>query len=296
VDLEPTDEDRQLREVVERILRDRAAAPTTTRDRAQADAVLLETLEGELGWRDLLAGTSPTALVQQCAVAEVCGRHAAALPVAALATGAKADGGAVVVVGAVGRAVRWPTSLTGVVVAPDGLLHPVTGAEVTHVGWGDPWGRVATGPPDEVPVPEATGRWYRLLLLAEGVGAVAGALERTVAYVAERQQFGSPLASRQALRHGLAESAAEVEAARLATFEAAATGAPEAALGLAATLFVLAEERAVPQLQRFTGAIGLSDEYQLHRLTGRARSIAAELGPPGQVAADAHRAVQEARR
>ena len=299
MDLELSPEDEQLQDVVGRLLAERAG-PARARAQREAggdeDDALLTALDDELGWRELLAGTTPAALVQQCIVAEACGRHVAQLHVAAFATGAKILDGPVAVVDVWNRAVRWPRSLTNVVVEAEGFARPVSGAEITHVGWGDPWGRVLTGDPTVGGMPAAASRWYRIVLVAEGIGAAAAAIERTVAYLTERHQFGSPLASRQSLRHGLAELSSEMAAARLSTLEAAAHGAPPHLLGLAATLFAAAAGRLVPELQRFTGAIGLSDEYELHLLTGRVRSIAAEIGAPARVAISAHRDRQEARR
>jgi alkylation response protein AidB-like acyl-CoA dehydrogenase len=62
----------------------------------------------------------------------------------------------------------------------------------------------------------------RLLGAAVGLGIARRALEETLAYVKERQQFGRPIGSNQALRHRLADIAIELECAELLTYEVAA--------------------------------------------------------------------------
>jgi butyryl-CoA dehydrogenase len=49
---------------------------------------------------------------------------------------------------------------------------------------------------------------------AQGVGVAQGAFESAVAYAKERQQFGHPIISIQAVQHILADMATEIEAAR----------------------------------------------------------------------------------
>jgi len=59
--------------------------------------------------------------------------------------------------------------------------------------------------------------------LVAGLHAIAGcqrALDDTVAYVQERQAFGSPLSEKQVIRHKLADLATLVEAGRALTYAA----------------------------------------------------------------------------
>ena len=53
-----------------------------------------------------------------------------------------------------------------------------------------------------------------LLAAAEGVGAMQGALDLTVDYTRQRQQFGQPLSAFQALQHRMADMLIQVELAR----------------------------------------------------------------------------------
>lgn len=61
----------------------------------------------------------------------------------------------------------------------------------------------------------------RVGLAALAVGVMRGALDYAVNYAKEREQFGAPIATRQAIAFMLAECAIEVDAARLMAWEAA---------------------------------------------------------------------------
>lgn len=118
-------------------------------------------------------------------------------------------------------------------------------------------------------------------LAAEAVGGAAAILERTVAYLGDRQQFGRPLAMFQALKHRCADLRAQVEAASallhdgLAKFSEA-SGAfaygPDAALAaqsaklLAATVYAAVVEEAL----QLHGGIGMTAEHECHLFLKRA--------------------------
>lgn len=61
----------------------------------------------------------------------------------------------------------------------------------------------------------------RIGIAAQALGIAAGALEKTIAYVKERKQFGRPIAKFQNTQFTLANMAMEVEAARLLVYKAA---------------------------------------------------------------------------
>ena len=61
----------------------------------------------------------------------------------------------------------------------------------------------------------------RIGIGAQMIGLARGALDHTIHYVKERQQFGKPIAEFQAVQHQLARAATEVEAARLLVYNAA---------------------------------------------------------------------------
>lgn len=61
----------------------------------------------------------------------------------------------------------------------------------------------------------------RVALGALAVGVMRGALEYAIQYAKEREQFGAPIATKQAIAFMLAECAIEIDAARLMVWEAA---------------------------------------------------------------------------
>jgi len=61
----------------------------------------------------------------------------------------------------------------------------------------------------------------RIMAAVLALSGAAHALEDTAAYLRERHAFGEPLATKQALRHRLADLATEIEAARQLTYRAA---------------------------------------------------------------------------
>ncbi|MGN4820975.1 acyl-CoA dehydrogenase AcdA [Bacillus cereus group sp. MYBK139-2] len=58
-------------------------------------------------------------------------------------------------------------------------------------------------------------------IAAQAVGIAQGALDASVEYARERQQFGKPIAAQQGIGFKLADMATDVEAARLLTYQAA---------------------------------------------------------------------------
>ena len=61
----------------------------------------------------------------------------------------------------------------------------------------------------------------RISIAALSVGCAQGAYEAALAYSQEREQFGKPISSFQAMQFKLADMATEIEAARLLTYQAA---------------------------------------------------------------------------
>jgi butyryl-CoA dehydrogenase len=62
----------------------------------------------------------------------------------------------------------------------------------------------------------------RIGIAAQGVGTAQAALEESVKYSKERQQFGKPISAFQAIQWMIADAATKVDAARLLTYRAAA--------------------------------------------------------------------------
>ena len=129
------------------------------------------------------------------------------------------------------------------------------------------------------------------ILALEAVGVGARAVELTVGYVADREQFGRRIGTYQAVSHPLASSHAEIELARSLAWWAAwcvahdeedAPVAAAAAKADAADAAVLACERAI----QAHGGIGFTWEHVLHRLYKRALWIQSWEASPAQLRAE----------
>src|SRR3990170_805624 len=110
----------------------------------------------------------------------------------------------------------------------------------------------------------------RISVAAMGVGLAQGAFDLAVAYAKEREQFGRPIASFQAVQFALADMATEIEAGRALVYGAAwlkdqgREFAREAAM---AKLFTgELSHRVVNQALQIHGGYGFMDEYAISRL------------------------------
>ncbi|MFF9117085.1 acyl-CoA dehydrogenase family protein [Streptomyces massasporeus] len=150
-------------------------------------------------------------------------------------------------------------------------------------------------------------------LAAEAVGAAGRVLERTVEYVGQREQFGRPVGSFQAVKHRLADAYVQVQAARSAAYYAAWAAAAEAtdsatvtatatareetagALALAQALDAL--RRAAAEGIQLHGGIGFTWEHEVHLYFKRAAGDELLFGPVHRLrahAADAAHVFEEA--
>ncbi|MFJ4711426.1 acyl-CoA dehydrogenase family protein [Streptomyces sp. NPDC088785] len=128
----------------------------------------------------------------------------------------------------------------------------------------------------------ATGDTAATLLAADAVGAADRALERTVGYVKEREQFGRPIGSFQAVKHRLADVYVSVQAARSAAYYAAwAAGDPggERAGGLALAQALEALRTAAAEAVQLHGGIGFTWEHDAHLYLKRAAGDELLFGP-----------------
>jgi alkylation response protein AidB-like acyl-CoA dehydrogenase len=114
-------------------------------------------------------------------------------------------------------------------------------------------------------------------IAAEAAGLMRGALDHTVQYVKERQQFGQPLGHFQAIQHRLAEDAQIVQACRLMAFRAA--DADSERLAAIAGLYAQdAMRKVINDCHQFSGAMGLTLEFPLHLWTYRLKVLQGEAG------------------
>jgi len=117
----------------------------------------------------------------------------------------------------------------------------------------------------------------RRALAAELIGISDTALALAVAHTTDREQYGRPIGSFQAVRHRLAESYVAIEAARstLGAAEADRTSWSAALAKRAAGQAQAVTLRAVVQV---FGAMGLTAEGPVHRYVTRAAALDALLG------------------
>ncbi|EOD13466.1 long-chain specific acyl-CoA dehydrogenase [Emiliania huxleyi CCMP1516] len=138
---------------------------------------------------------------------------------------------------------------------------------------------------DDVRVPASAvlgevgaGYRYAIEILNEGrvgigaqmVGLAQGALDRTLPYLHERRQFGTPLIEFQAVAHEVADLTAELHAARLLVYDAARrqeTGTPlvkEAAM--AKLIASRVAEKTASKCIELLGGVGFTKEYGVEKL------------------------------
>ncbi|OIJ69898.1 acyl-CoA dehydrogenase family protein [Streptomyces mangrovisoli] len=144
----------------------------------------------------------------------------------------------------------------------------------------------------------ACGDLAAAVLACEAAGAAARALERTVEYVAQREQFGRAVGSFQAVKHRLADVYVQVQAARSAAYYAAwATAHGERAGALALAQGLKALRAASAEGIQLHGGIGFTWEHEAHLYFKRAAGDELLFGPVHRLrahAADAARLFEAA--
>ena len=137
---------------------------------------------------------------------------------------------------------------------------------------------------------EAIRTRWRVALAAEAAGLLAAALDSVCTYTTDRQQFGRPLASFQAIRHRLAEAQVRTNGVYWLAMKAAASlDTGDAAL---AALHAQESARAtVYDFHQFLGAMGMTLEHPLHLWTYRLKALIGELGGRGANALAAAEAI-----
>ncbi|MFI9026600.1 acyl-CoA dehydrogenase family protein [Streptomyces sp. NPDC053560] len=124
------------------------------------------------------------------------------------------------------------------------------------------------GVPYEVDVPRLR-RDAALLTAAQQLGGAVRALEAAVAYAGQREQFGAPIGSFQAVKHLCAEMLVRVEIARSAVYAASVTGDPAEVAGAK----LLADEAATDNARdclQVHGGTGFTWEADVHLALKRA--------------------------
>ena len=121
--------------------------------------------------------------------------------------------------------------------------------------------------------------YARLATAAQALGVGLALLDRTVAYVGQRTQFGVPVGSFQAVKHRLADAKVALEFARPLLFGAALTLDP-ADLAAAKVTACEAAYRTARTALQLHGAIGYTAEYDLSLWLTKARALRTAWGTP----------------
>ena len=255
-------------------------AETFRKTMSSASGPMLDRALGQLGWRDLLAEFSATAIPLTFRLLGETGAHAPLLNDVLLTAAGREPGGTVPLPYAGGSWVVWER----------------TDEPSTALDGEVPLRRLTAGRTAVDPAVLAAGRravgWWLL-----GTGRAMLALAR--AHAVDRVQFGRPIASFQAVRHKLAETLVALDGA-----EAALTAADEQAsdpataiddVELAALLAKAASGQAAltaaRHCQQVLGGIGFTAEHPLHIHVKRALLLDGLLGSARELTREAGRRV-----
>ena len=168
-----------------------------------------------------------------------------------------------------------------VIAANDGKLNRWTAFDAQTVAAMDPTRRLArVTPQSTTPLGADPGiaDVAAILLAAEQIGAATRCLELTVEYTKERQQFGRPIGSFQALKHRMADLYVAVQAARAvvndALDEPSATSAALARVAATEAFSLVAADGI-----QLHGGIAITWEHDMQLYFKRAHGSSQLLGP-----------------
>jgi alkylation response protein AidB-like acyl-CoA dehydrogenase len=124
-----------------------------------------------------------------------------------------------------------------------------------------------------------------IALAGECVGGAQRCLDLSVAYAKQREQFGRPIGSFQAIKHKCADMMVKVETARSAAYYAACAAAEDApdlavAASLAKAYCSEAYYHCAAETIQIFGGVGFTWEYDPHLYFKRARASESLLGTP----------------
>lgn len=110
----------------------------------------------------------------------------------------------------------------------------------------------------------------RVGISAQSLGIAAGALEKTIAYVKKREQFGKPISKFQNTQFQIAEMATKVEAARLLVYKAAVAKDNQMNYSLEASMAKLYASRIANEITSMAvqlhGGYGYIRDYEVERM------------------------------
>lgn len=121
-----------------------------------------------------------------------------------------------------------------------------------------------------------------VLKCGEMLGGLRRAMEMTVAYMKEREQFGRPLGTLQVVQHYCADMATYLETTRLITYEAAyllSEGLPcDKEVAMAKAWCSNAYQKTTQIAQQLHGGIGFTEEHDLHLYYKHAKASELDFG------------------
>ncbi|MBS2536878.1 acyl-CoA dehydrogenase family protein [Catenulispora sp. NF23] len=210
------------------------AAHAVTEPEAGSDAMHLRTRAERVGDHYLITGVK--AFITNAPVADIFIVQAATEP----------DGGVfglttfLVEAGTPGLGIGRPESKVG--------LHGSPMAEIHLDGCTVPVDHVLGVPGGGASVFTASMHWERTCLFAVYLGAMKRVIDSTVAYVRQREQFGTPIGAFQAVSHRVVDMLLRYEGARLLLYKAAHDLDQGAVDGVSAALAKIAVSEAAVQV------------------------------------------------
>jgi alkylation response protein AidB-like acyl-CoA dehydrogenase len=110
----------------------------------------------------------------------------------------------------------------------------------------------------------------RIGIAAQALGIAQGALDQSIAYARERNQFGNPIGSFQGVQFQLADMATQTEAARLLVYQAAYRASAGLSYSQASAMAkLMASETAMKvttQAVQIFGGYGYTREFPVERM------------------------------
>jgi hypothetical protein len=188
-----------------------------------------------------------------------------------------ASGEAVLAVGLRGEAVAFADVAEVLLLGSEGDLHAVPRDDVRleaveSFSRARPQFRVRWEPSDSTRIDsrvEIAFERAALAAAAEAIGVGSRLIDTASSYAKEREQFGRPIGSFQAVKHLLADALVKVEFAKPAVYAAAWSLATDAsdrlrAISMAKSLASDAAMLAARNALQVHGAIGYTEEHDLH--------------------------------
>lgn len=179
-----------------------------------------------------------------------------------------------------------PADQPGVGVTPLETLDPTRPmGEVTFDGVRLPGSAVLGDPSSAGAAVERQLQIALVLLCADSVGGADRVLEMSVGYAKDREQFGRPIGSFQAIKHKAANMLLWLEASRAATYFAALaveSDLDEAPLAVSAAKSYVGESTSTLAEEglQIHGGIGFTWEHDIHLYLRRAKSNEVLFGDP----------------